>query len=45
MEGRNDSNGVRTKNCGRGGGGGGGVVTLALRQCRRASDRCGRGLR
>ena len=39
MEGRNDSNGVRTENCGRE------VVTRALRQCRRASDRCGRGLR
>ena len=39
MEGRNDSNGVRTENRGRE------VVTRALRQCRRASDRCGRGLR
>ena len=39
MEGKNDNNGVMTKNCGRE------VVTRALRQCRRASDRCGRGLR
>ena len=39
MEGRNDSNGVMSENCGRE------VVTRAPRRCRRASDRCGRGLR
>ena len=39
MEGRNDSNGVRTENCGME------VVARALRQCWKASDRCGRGLR
>ena len=39
MEGRNDSNGIRTESCGKE------VVTRALRRCRMASDRCGRGLR
>ena len=39
MEGRNDSNRIRTESCGKE------VVTCALRRCQRASDRCGSGLR
>ena len=39
MEGRNDGYRIRNESCGKE------VVTRALIRCRRASNRCGRGLR